>query len=143
MYKNILFPIDVTDESSWKHTLPVVVAHAEAFHSRVHLMTVIPDSGMSLVSQYFSNDAVDKIVQETNKALHKFSEDNLPETLKVQHIVSQGIVYKSIIDTAARIKADIIIMSAHRPELKDYLLGPNAARVVRHSDCSVLVVRHQ
>ena len=32
-------------------------------------------------------------------------------------------------------------MSANRPELKDYLLGPNAARVVRHSDVSVLVVR--
>lgn len=32
-------------------------------------------------------------------------------------------------------------MAAHRPALKDYLLGPNAARVVRHSNCSVLVVR--
>ena len=143
MYKDILFPIDVTEESSWKHTLPVVVAHAQAFGSRVHLMTVIPDSGMSLVSQYFSDDAVDKIVQETNKALHRFSEENIPKSVKVQHIVTQGIVYKSIIETTQRIKADIIIMSAHRPELKDYLLGPNAARVVRHSDCSVLVVRHQ
>ncbi len=143
MYKDILFPIDVTEESSWKYTLPVVIAHAEAFGARVHLMTVIPDSGMSLVSQYFSDDAVDRIVQETNKALHRFSEENLPKNVKVQHIVTQGIVYKSIIETSQRIKADVIIMSAHRPELKDYLLGPNAARVVRHSDCSVLVVRHQ
>lgn len=143
MYKDILFPIDVTEESSWKYTLPVVIAHAEAFGARVHLMTVIPDSGMSLVSQYFSDDAVDRIVQETNKALHRFSEEHLPKSIKVQHIVTQGIVYKSIIETSQRIGADVIIMSAHRPELKDYLLGPNAARVVRHSDCSVLVVRHQ
>ncbi len=32
-------------------------------------------------------------------------------------------------------------IGSHRPELKDYLLGPNAARVVRHANCSVLVVR--
>ena len=36
---------------------------------------------------------------------------------------------------------DLIIMASHRPELQDYLLGPNAARVVRHANCSVLVVR--
>jgi nucleotide-binding universal stress UspA family protein len=35
----------------------------------------------------------------------------------------------------------VIVLASHRPELKDYLLGPNAARVVRHAKCSVLVVR--
>ena len=39
------------------------------------------------------------------------------------------------------IKADLIVMGSHRPELRDYLLGPNAARVVRHAPCSVVVVR--
>lgn len=37
--------------------------------------------------------------------------------------------------------ADLIVMASQRPELKDYLLGPNAARVVRHAEQSVLVVR--
>jgi nucleotide-binding universal stress UspA family protein len=32
-------------------------------------------------------------------------------------------------------------MASHRPELSDYLLGPNAARIVRHAKQSVLVVR--
>ena len=32
-------------------------------------------------------------------------------------------------------------MVSHRPELQDCLQGPNAARVVRHSTKSVLVVR--
>ena len=32
-------------------------------------------------------------------------------------------------------------MASHRPELRDYLIGPNAARVMRHADASVLVVR--
>jgi len=33
------------------------------------------------------------------------------------------------------------VLASHRPDLKDYLLGPNAARVVRHADRSVFVVR--
>jgi nucleotide-binding universal stress UspA family protein len=37
--------------------------------------------------------------------------------------------------------ADLIVLAAHRPELKDYLLGPNASRVVRHAKCSVYVIR--
>ena len=37
--------------------------------------------------------------------------------------------------------AELIVMASHRPELRDYLIGPNAARVMRHADASVLVVR--
>jgi nucleotide-binding universal stress UspA family protein len=42
---------------------------------------------------------------------------------------------------ADKLGCDAIVMAAHRPELRDYLLGPNAARVVRHANQSVLVVR--
>jgi nucleotide-binding universal stress UspA family protein len=38
-------------------------------------------------------------------------------------------------------EADLIVVGSHRPAMKDYLLGTNAARVVRHAHCSVLVVR--
>ena len=141
MYKHILYPVDINDEGSWKMSLPVVVGHAEAFGAQVHVMTVIPDFGMSIVSQYFPNNAEEKVIEGTKAALHAFTKAHLPASIRLQHIVSQGTVYEAIIEAAKRINADLIIMSAHRPELKDYLLGPNAARVVRHSDRSVLVVR--
>ncbi|MDH3475684.1 MAG: universal stress protein [Rhodospirillales bacterium] len=38
-------------------------------------------------------------------------------------------------------KADLIITGSHKPNVSDYLLGSNAARVVRHASCSVFVVR--
>ena len=65
----------------------------------------------------------------------------VPSGMHVQHIVRQGTVYEMVLLTAKEIDADLIIIASHRPELKDYLLGPNAARVVRHANCSVLVVR--
>ena len=80
-------------------------------------------------------------LQNANDVLHKFVADKVPDSIKVQHIVADGTIYKTIIDTAENINADLIIMGSHSPELQDYLLGPNAARVVRHSRKSVLVVR--
>lgn len=142
MYKDILLPVDFSDESSWKKIVPIAKGFSDAFGSTLHVMTVVPDSGVGIVSQYFSKDAVKKVIEEINQALHEFVDKNIPEDkYKVQHIVTTGNVYESIINTAKKIDVDLIIMSAHRPELKDYLLGPNAARVVRHSDRSVLVVR--
>jgi len=141
MYKDILFPIDITQESSWNDALPVVLEHVKAFKSRLHVVTVVSDYGMSIVQQYFPKGAVEEVVEKASKDLHRFVEENIPKDIEVQHIIGKGTVYESIIETAKKINADLIIMSAHRPELKDYLLGPNAAKVVRHSNRSVLVIR--
>jgi universal stress protein F len=58
-----------------------------------------------------------------------------------RRIIAEGKIYQEILKAAQTIKADLIVMGSHHPELKDYLLGPNAAKVVRHADCSVMVVR--
>lgn len=143
MFKEILLPIDLmAGEHTWGKVVETAKKLAEAFDSVIHVMTVVPDQGMSIVAQYFNKSAVEDLIESTNKALHEFVDNHISEDVyKVQHIVTTGSVYESIIDTAKEINADLIIMSAHRPELRDYLLGPNAARVVRHSDRSVLVVR--
>lgn len=142
MYKDILFPVDITEEGSWDESLPVVLEYAKAFGATIHVVTVISDGSMSLVQQYFPKGSVQKLVEETNKSLHEFVQTYIPDDLKVQHIVAKGSVYECIIKTAEQIDADLIVMSAHRPELRDYLLGPNSAKVVRHSNRSVLVVRN-
>ncbi len=141
MYKNILFPVDVSGDASWKMALPVVVELCRAFKPKLHVMTVAPDFGMSIVGQFFPANADDEIIKGTTELLHKFTDEHIPKDIAVRHVIGQGTVYETIINTAEKIDADLIIMAAHRPELKDYLLGPNAARVVRHSERSVLVVR--
>ena len=44
--------------------------------------------------------------------------------------------------TPLAIKADLIVMTSHRPAMRTYFLGSNAGHVVRYAKCSVLVVRH-
>ena len=64
-----------------------------------------------------------------------------PNDVTIQHIVGHGSIYQEILSCAKKIGADLIVMASHRPELEDYLIGPNASRVTRHANCSVMVVR--
>tara|TARA_Y100001934_G_C12249085_1_gene724166 strand:+ start:734 stop:1159 length:426 start_codon:yes stop_codon:yes gene_type:complete len=141
MYSDILLPVDLGNDSSWAKALPTAIEYCEAFGAVLHVMTVMPDFGSPMVAQFFPDDHEDKMMENANDVLHKFVADRVPEGIKVQHIVADGTIYKTIIETANDIGADLIVMGSHRPELQDYLLGPNAARVVRHSSKSVLVVR--
>jgi len=141
MYKHILLPVDLEDQTSWKIALPVAAEYAKAFGATLHVMTVVPDFGMSLVGSFFPPDFAEKALAEANTRLHGFVDENMPDGIAVQHVVKHGRVYEEIIHTAKELGVDLIVMSAHHPELSDYLLGPNAARVARHAAQSVLIVR--
>lgn len=141
MYKDILFPIDLNHDSSWVDVLPSVVEYCRAFQARLHVVTVVPDFGMPLVGGYFPKNFGNKMLEETSQRLHELVKQHVPADVPVQHIVAEGVVYKEIIRVAREIGADLIIMASHRPELGDFLVGPNAERVARHFEKSVLLVR--
>ena len=141
MYRTILLPVDLSDEHSWSRALPTAVQLAKTFGAGLHVMTVVPSFGLPMVGQYFPEGFEAKMRAEAAKHLEEFCAAHLPEDLSAQRIVAEGKIYQEILRAAASIKADLIVMGSHRPELRDYLLGPNAARVVRHAPCSVMVVR--
>ncbi|MCG8509923.1 MAG: universal stress protein [Rhodospirillales bacterium] len=142
MFKHILLPVDLNSEHSWKKALPIAVQNCKAFGATLHLVTVVPDVGAhAAVAQFFPDDYEDRVLEQLREELHAFSRDNVPEGLPVQHVIAHGSIYKEILEAAKRVQADLVVMAAYRPELEDYLLGPNAARVVRHAECSVMVVR--
>lgn len=141
VFKDILFPVDLDEKSSWEKAIPTIVEYSQAFKSCVHILTVVPDYGMSLVGQFFPSNYEGKVLDAANKRLHEFVKEHIPAGIKVQHIIGQGTIYEVILDMANEIDADLIVMTSHRPELRDYLLGPNASRVVRHANQSVLVIR--
>jgi universal stress protein F len=59
----------------------------------------------------------------------------------VRTVARHGTVYEEILDTADELGIDQIVMTAQRPSMKDYLLGANAAKVVRYAKCSVNIIR--
>jgi nucleotide-binding universal stress UspA family protein len=141
MYAHILLTLDLTDESSWRKALPTAVEYCRAFDATLHLLTVVPDFGMTVVGPFFPEGYADKAIGQAKADLKNFSAQHVPPEVKVQRVVAYGRIYEEILEAARKIGADLIVIASHRPELQDYLLGPNAARVVRHAECSVLVVR--
>jgi universal stress protein G len=61
---------------------------------------------------------------------------------RITGTVRQGGTYHEVLEEAKVLRADLIVMSSHRPAMKTYFLGSNAGHVVRYAKCSVLVVRH-
>jgi nucleotide-binding universal stress UspA family protein len=57
-------------------------------------------------------------------------------------LVRSGSPYKTIIDEAQKIKANLIVISTHGwTGLAEFLIGSVAERIVRGSPCPVLVIR--
>lgn len=141
MYRNILVPVDLSDKHSWRKALPTAISLCETFEGKLHLITVVPEFGLPMVGQFFPEGYEAKLRQHAAKQLRDFAAQQVPGEIECRRIVAEGKVYQEIMKAADAIKADLIVMGSHRPELSDYLLGPNAARVVRHATCSVMVVR--
>lgn len=141
MFTDILVPIDLSDEHSWRKALPAAIAICKAFGARLHVITVVPEFGLPIVGQYFPEGYEAKVRQETAKQLKALIAAQVPDDVPTQRIIAEGKIYREILNAAKTTRADLIVMGSHHPELKDYLLGPNAAKVMRHANCSVLVVR--
>ncbi len=142
MFKTVLLPVDLSAPSSWETALPAALRLCQPEDGGVlHVITVVPDFGMSVVGSYFEPGFEEKAMHKVGEDLSKWVTENVPGVTEVHPHVVHGRVYDQIITAADRLNVDAIVMGSHRPELTDYLLGPNAARVVRHASQSVFVVR--
>ncbi len=142
MFRAILLPVDLGHESSWEKAAPTAVALAREFGAKIHVLTVIPDFGMALVGSFFPKEFESEAMTNTQKELEALAKKIIPGELLASYEVARGTIYKEIIAVADGHGCDLIVLASHRPEMSDYLLGPNAARVVRHANQSVMVVRN-
>ncbi|MEO1702780.1 MAG: universal stress protein [Pseudomonadota bacterium] len=143
MIKSILCPIDVSEPQENRPLLEAASQLADLHGAKLQVMTVVPDYGMSVVGQFFDKDHHDKAIEHAQQLLHQIVQEVLGSKADdaANHLVATGNAYEKILEVADTVDADLIVIGAHKPDFKDYLLGPNAARVVRHSKCSVYVVR--
>lgn len=139
----VLCAVDISNPHRDDNVVKAAARLAALDEAQLDVITVVPDYGMSVVGAYFDQNHHDKAVEEARKRLNDLVLEVLGEEAnsKVRHIVATGNAYDEILRVAEADKASLIVIGAHKPDFKDYLLGPNAARVVRHSDCSVFVVR--
>lgn len=141
MFKNLLLAVDINAPEGASKTARVATSMARTDGATLHLLNVVPDSGMAIVSASLGPEHISEVVAKAHSELEAWASEKLPDDIPVKIHITEGTVYDQIIKSAEKLDIDAIIVGSHRPELKDYLIGPNAARVARHATQSVFVIR--
>jgi nucleotide-binding universal stress UspA family protein len=140
MYKSILVPIDLAEIELAKPAIAQAGLFSTTFGARVRLLNVMPMTPVML-AEYVPADFDTQQRDHSELALAAVARDCGIDGEHVSSVVRQGGIYHEILEEAAEIKADLIVMTSHRPAMRTYFLGSNAGHVVRYAKCSVLVVR--
>jgi len=127
MFKDVLLAVDLNDESSWVKALPVALDFTRASGGTLHVLTVVPNFGMSIVGQFFPKGYEKEVGEKVLVVLKEFVKTHIPEDIKTKRIVGEGTVYEVILNIADKVSADMIVVSSGRDDLKVFLLGPNGA----------------
>ena len=141
MFKSILVPIDLADTDLAKPAIATAAALSQGSNGTVRLLNVLQMTPVML-AEYVPPDFDVQQRQSSEDALDIVAREAGIEASRISSVVRQGGIYHEILEEAAHIHADLIVMTSHRPAMRTYFLGSNAGHVVRYARCSVLVVRH-
>ncbi len=141
MFKSILVPIDLADTELAKPAIATAVTLSKTWDGTVRLLNVLPMTPVML-AEYVPADFDAQQRQASDEALVIVARESGLEPQRISSVVRQGGIYHEILEEAAAVHADLIVMTSHRPAMRTYFLGSNAGHVVRYAKCSVLVVRH-
>ena len=140
MFTSILVPVDIAETEVARPALDKAVELAKASGATLrltHVRSPVPYAMNEYIpAEYYDSDekAALKTLQEVAAKL------DLPKE-RVSITTPFGSVYHEVLKEAEAVKADLIVVGSHRPDWSTYLIGSNAANIVRHALCSVLVVR--
>ncbi len=134
MYSKILVPVSLAQGADTENAFALarVLAKMDAEICAVHVIETVPTFSEAYVPADLSQ-------QLENAAKDQF-DLVVPEDVKDRRVL-HGTAGATILEYAKKVGADCIIVASHRPGLADYFLGSTAARVVRHAQCSVHVLR--
>jgi nucleotide-binding universal stress UspA family protein len=144
MYKQILVPVDLADPELAKPAIATAVMMVNQSGGTVRLINIMPLTPVML-AEYVPPDFEAQQRKSAEEALAIVAKETGLEPERVSSVVRQGGIYQEILEEANATKADLIVMTSHRPQrpaVRTYFLGSNAGHVVRYAKCSVLVVRH-
>ena len=141
MFRNILVPIDLADAEYAKPAIANAAELTGGSGGRVRLLNVLPMTPVML-AEYVPADFDTQQRQSSEEALTIVARESGIPAERISTTIRQGGIYHEILEEAATMKADLIVMTSHRPAMRTYFLGSNAGHVVRYAKCSVLVVRN-
>jgi nucleotide-binding universal stress UspA family protein len=141
MFSSILVPLDLADTDLARPALATAATLSQNLQGKIRLLNVLPMTPVML-AEYVPADFDVQQRETSEEALAIIARESGVDAPRISTAVRQGGIYHEILEEAATVKADLIVMTSHRPAMRTYFLGSNAGHVVRYAKCSVLVVRH-
>ncbi len=139
-YKNILFPVDLSEAS------PKLVGHllamAKKFSSKIHLMYVMPSFEQHSLGLYDPDPEIKaRLRTRAEELLSQFAGEHLAGYPQVETVVRSGDPSEKIVAYIKKGSIDLVIMGTHgRKGLDRILVGSVAQRVVQNSPVPVMTI---
>ncbi|MBS9777898.1 MAG: universal stress protein [Gammaproteobacteria bacterium] len=142
MFKNVLLAVDLAHKKEQAAAIDAAKKYAEE-GSNIFVVSVIPPlEGGGFVQSFLPENYDKALIEKGQHALKEYTHEHMPHVANLKHLVVHGKVYEKIIDVSEQLDIDLIItMASIKKDHNSSGFGPNVARIVRNSDCSVLVLR--
>lgn len=142
MFNNVLLAVDLAHQEEQEAALQAAKKYTDE-GSNLYVVSVIPVlEGGGFVQSFLPANYDKALIEKGQEALREFTSAHLPQIDNIKHIVAHGKVYEKITDIAEQLNIDLIItMASIKKDSQSSGFGPNVARIVRNSECSVLVLR--
>ena len=140
MFKKILVPVDTAEPAVAEPALHFAAQLAALSNAAVRLIYVLPTApsyarellppGLAAERERADRATLQEMAKKANVPADFFS-----------IALRTGAVADEVLAEADFWGAHLIVIGAHSPSLRAYLLGSNAEKILRHANCSVMVVR--
>ncbi len=140
MFKKILVPVDLAEVDIASPALAKATQMANLWGAElriINIQSLMPATFMDYVPAGFDDEQRARAEKALAEMAASYARPGAPASSSVR----VGGVYPEILAEAEGWGADLIVIGSHRPAMSTYLIGSNATTVVRHANCSVLVVR--
>lgn len=138
MFKHIIVAVDLAHGEAGKALLAKAgkLVDPDGTIRILHVLEDVP----SYIAAELPRDLADRRAAEARIEL-KLLAETASGGAAVETETRHGAAAGQILQAAEDHGADLIMIASHRPGLSDYFIGSTAARVVRHAQCSVLILR--
>src|ERR1700748_2882795 len=114
MFKSILVPIDLADTDLAKPAIATAATLSQTWSGAVRLLNVLPMTPVML-AEYVPADFDAQQRQTSEEALIIVARESGIEPSRISSVVRQGGIYHEILEEAAHVKADLIVITSPPP----------------------------
>lgn len=122
--------------------LKKAIEMALSMNASLTVLAVVPELYLTELPEADRTRIFESLSEETREAMERIRKSLSGKSIDVKTLIRQGDPAEKIIETAQKMKVDMIVTGSHgRHGAKKFLLGSVSAKVVDYARCSVLVVK--